>query len=215
MDFFKAKTMNAPLSGVESRRTVVWQRSGISRQERQSRQNHRAFIAWFTGLSGAGKSTLAAAVEQHLHDKGCRTILLDGDNIRHGLSQDLGFSEADRAENLRRVAEVSKLFLEAGVIVLAAFVSPSHAERQRVRAMFDPQDFLEIHCDCSLEVCERRDVKGLYRQARQGAIPNFTGVSAAYERPDCPDILLNTESDALDLCVEKVLQRIRTIIPQA
>lgn len=186
----------------------------ISREDREARQNHRAFVAWFTGLSGAGKSTLANAVQIHLHSLGCRTVILDGDNIRHGLSEDLGFSEADRAENLRRVGEVCKLFLDAGVIVLAAFVSPNLGARKTLREMFSPDDFLEIHCDCSVEVCERRDVKGLYRSARQGAIPNFTGVSSTYEPPNAPDILITTSTDTLEACVEKILQHLRLILPQ-
>ena len=187
-----------------------WQALGISRSEREAVQHHKALIVWFTGLSGSGKSTLASAVEQALHAAGHRTIILDGDNIRHGLCSDLGFSAADRAENLRRVAEVGKLFIEAGVVVLAAFVSPYSAERNKVRALFRNEDFVEVYCCCSLDTCEKRDVKGLYGKARRGEIASFTGVSDHYEPPENPDLSVDTENDSIQACVDTIVRRIKT-----
>lgn len=149
---------------------VVWHQATVTRQRRELQNAHRGAIIWFTGLSGSGKSTLAHAVEEALHQKGCRTFVLDGDNVRHGLCGDLGFSDAGRVENIRRVGEVARLFMEAGIIVLTAFISPYRADRERVRAMVTDGDFIEIYCDTPIEVCESRDVKGLYKKARAGQI---------------------------------------------
>ena len=164
---------------------------------------------WFTGFSGAGKSTLAHAVEERLFQSGCRTYVLDGDNIRHGLCGDLGFSPGERSENIRRVGEVAKLMVDAGVIVLTAFISPFRADRERVRGLMAHGDFLEIHCQCPLDVCESRDIKGLYRKARAGEVKEFTGISSPYEVPAAPDLVVDTAGLPLDDCVERVLALLR------
>lgn len=185
---------------------VVRHRATVTRERREAMNKHRGAILWFTGLSGAGKSTLAHSVEEHLHRMGCQTFVLDGDNVRHGLCGDLGFSEADRRENIRRIGEVAKLFMEAGVIVLTAFISPFREDRNRVRAMVRAGEFIEIYCQCPIEVCEQRDAKGLYKKARAGEIAQFTGISSAYEPPEAPELALNTAEMDLDDCVQKVLQ---------
>lgn len=185
---------------------VVRHHATVTRDRREAMNRHRSAILWFTGLSGAGKSTLAHAVEEQLHRMGCRTFVLDGDNVRHGLCGDLGFSAADRVENIRRIGEVAKLFMEAGVIVLTAFISPFREDRNKVRAMVRPGEFIEIYCQCPLDVCEQRDVKGLYKKARAGEISQFTGVSSAYEPPVAPELTLNTAEMNLHDCVQKVLK---------
>ena len=156
---------------------ITWQHGLIDRNRRQQQNGHRSAVLWLTGLSGAGKTTLAHQVEKALVERKCHTMVLDGDNVRHGLCQNLGFSAADRAENIRRVGEVAKLFVEAGVITLTAFISPFRADRDRVRELLG-DDFIEIFCRCSVAVCEQRDVKGLYKKARAGQIPEFTGISS-------------------------------------
>ncbi len=193
-----------------SKTNIYWENSLIKRQQREQLNRHKSVMLWFTGLSGSGKSTLAHAVEERLHHLGLRTFVLDGDNIRHGLCQDLGFSDQDRKENIRRIAEISKLMLEAGVITLAAFISPFRAERQFARNLVNPEDFIEIFCRCDITVCENRDVKGLYEQARQGKIANFTGISSPYEEPINPELILNTGQWSLDECVEKIIDVLRT-----
>jgi len=185
---------------------VVWHEATIHRSDRERQNGHRSGILWFTGLSGAGKSTLAHAVEQRLHARGVRTYVLDGDNVRHGLCGDLGFSEADRRENIRRIGEVAKLFIDAGVVVLTAFISPFRSDRDRVRSWVATQDFLEIHCRCSVEICETRDVKGLYKKARAGGVKEFTGISSPYEEPLAPELDLDTGNLELEQCVAMVLQ---------
>jgi len=185
---------------------VVWHHATVTRARREAQNGHRGCILWFTGLSGAGKSTLAHAVEETLHQRGCRTFVLDGDNVRHGLCGDLGFSPEDRVENIRRVGEIAKLFMEAGVIVLTAFISPFREDRERVRGMVEHGDFMEIFCDSQIEVCESRDVKGLYKKARAGQIQEFTGISSPYEVPDNPELTVNTGEVELELCVQQVLQ---------
>lgn len=184
---------------------VVWHHATVTRARREAQNGHRGAILWFTGLSGAGKSTLAHAVEEVLHQRGCHTFVLDGDNVRHGLCGDLGFSAKDRQENIRRIGEMAKLFMEAGVIVLTAFISPYCADRQRVRGMVEHGDFVEIYCDSSIEVCESRDVKGLYKQARAGQISEFTGISSPYEAPKNPELTVNTGEAELNLCVQQVI----------
>jgi len=184
---------------------VVWHEGSVTRRRREALNGHRSVCLWFTGLSGAGKSTVAHAVEERLHGLGCRTYVFDGDNVRHGLCGDLGFSREDRAENLRRIAEMVKLFLDAGVIALTAFISPFRADRERVRKIVGPDDFIEIYCRCPVEVCEQRDVKGLYAKARRGEIPEFTGISSPYEPPESPDLVLDTASQPLVDSVEAVL----------
>ncbi|MEI7455441.1 MAG: adenylyl-sulfate kinase [Nitrosomonadales bacterium] len=184
---------------------VLWHQASVTRSRREQQNGHRGAIIWFTGLSGAGKSTLAHAVEEALHQRGGRTFVLDGDNVRHGLCGDLGFTEAGRVENIRRVGEVAKLFMEAGMLVLTAFISPYRADRERVRAMVKEDDFIEIFCDAGLAVCESRDVKGLYKKARAGQIKEFTGISSPYEAPVTPELALNTGSVELQACVDRVI----------
>ena len=185
---------------------TVWHHATVTRQRRQALNQHAGAIIWFTGLSGAGKSTLAHAVEERLHQLACRTFVLDGDNIRQGLSADLGFSEQDRRENIRRIAEVAKLMLEAGLIILTAFISPFQVERQLARELVLPGDFLEIYCCCDLAICEQRDVKGLYQKARRGEILEFTGISSPYQAPLNPELILDTGQATLTDCVDKVLR---------
>jgi len=184
---------------------VVWHHATVTRARREAQNGHRGAIIWFTGLSGSGKSTLAHVVEESLHQRGCRTFVLDGDNVRHGLCGDLGFSAQDRQENIRRIGEVAKLFMEAGVIVLTAFISPYRADRERVRGMVEHGDFIEIYCDASIEVCEARDVKGIYKKARAGQIVEFTGISSPYEAPENPELILNTGRSELEACVQQVI----------
>jgi adenylylsulfate kinase len=190
---------------MSKQRDIRWHRALVSRSQREALNRHKSVILWFTGLSGAGKSTVAHAVEQALHQRGCRTFVFDGDNVRHGLCADLGFAAQDRVENIRRVGEMAKLFIEAGVIALTAFISPYRADRARVRALVAPDDFIEVYCYCPLEICEQRDVKGLYAKARQGLISDFTGISSPYEAPENPELILDTSELTLAQCVEKVL----------
>lgn len=185
---------------------IVWHHATITRAARESQNGHRSAVLWFTGLSGSGKSTLAHAVEARLHDQGCRTFVFDGDNVRHGLCADLGFSDADRRENIRRIGEMTKLFVEAGVIALTAFISPFSDDRRRVRGLFPHGDFLEVYCNASLEICEQRDVKGLYRRAREGLVPSFTGISSPYEAPAKPELDIDTGNLPLEECVDAVME---------
>lgn len=184
---------------------VVWHHATVTRVRREELNGHKSVILWFTGLSGAGKSTLAHAVEEELHRCGCRTFVFDGDNVRHGLCSDLGFSSEDRVENIRRIGEMTKLFIEAGVIALTAFISPFRKDRERVRALVPHGDFLEIYCRCSLDVCEQRDVKGLYKRARAGEIKDFTGITSPYEEPEDPELVVDCGKLPLEACVVKVL----------
>jgi adenylylsulfate kinase len=194
---------------------IIWHDVLVTRGARQDLNRHQSLVVWFTGLSGSGKSTLAHAVEEKLHAIGCRTFVLDGDNVRHGLCGDLGFSKADRKENIRRVGEMSKLFAEAGVITLTAFISPFRADRQRVRQLLGPEDFIEIYCRCPLDVCEDRDVKGSYRRARAGEISDFTGISSPYEEPLNPELVVDTGRLSLDECVDQVVEYLhsRGVLP--
>ncbi|NPA95761.1 MAG: adenylyl-sulfate kinase [Thermodesulfobacteria bacterium] len=187
---------------------VVFHKAAVTRARRETLNGHRSINLWFTGLSGSGKSTLAHAVEERLHLMGCRTYVFDGDNVRHGLCSDLGFSREDRAENLRRIAEMVKLFLDAGVISLTAFISPLKEDRERVKNIIGPEDVIEIYCNCPLEVCEQRDVKGLYKKAREGKIKNYTGISAPYEEPENPDIVLHTAYQPIDECIETIVKEL-------
>lgn len=166
---------------------------------------HRSAVLWFTGLSGAGKSTLAHSVEEVLHQRGCRTFVLDGDNVRHGLSSNLSFSEEDRQENIRRIGEVAKLMMESGVITMTAFISPFRADREAARKLMSNGDFLEIYCKASLEACEARDVKGLYKKARAGEIKGYTGIDSPYEAPIQPELEVDTSVNSLESCIAKVL----------
>jgi len=193
---------------------TVWHHATVNRVRREEQNQHKSCILWFTGLSGAGKSTLAHAVEEQLHQLGCKTYVLDGDNVRHGLCGDLGFSDKDRKENIRRIGNVSKLFLDAGVIVLSAFISPFKADRQLVRNMVTPGDFLEIYCNSSVDICEQRDVKGLYKKARLGEIKDFTGITSPYEAPSNAELTVDTGNDTLEHCVHQIsnLLTVRNIL---
>ena len=184
---------------------VVWHHATVTRDRRQQLNKHRSVVLWFTGLSGAGKSTLAHCVEEALYQIGSRTYVLDGDNIRHGLCGDLGFSIEDRSENIRRISEVAKLMLEAGVITLTAFISPFREEREKARKIFPHGEFIEIYCKCPIEVCEERDVKGLYKKARAGEIKDFTGISSPYEEPVNPELVVETSKHSLEDCTKQVL----------
>lgn len=184
---------------------VVWHQATINREQRESLNQHKSVILWFTGLSGAGKSTLAHAVEERLHQLAVRTYVLDGDNVRHGLCGDLGFSDENRVENIRRVGEVAKLFIDAGVVTITAFISPFRSDRDRVREIVEDGDFFEIYCKADLDVCESRDVKGLYKKARAGEIKEFTGISSPYEEPASPELVVNTGEDEIEACVDQVI----------
>jgi len=189
-------------------KNLVWHHATVTRARREIQNGHRGAILWFTGLSGSGKSTLAHALEESLHQRGCRTFVLDGDNVRHGLCGDLGFSAKDRIENIRRIGEMAKLFMEAGVIVLTAFISPYRADRERVRGMVAHGDFIEVYCNTPIDICEKRDVKGMYKKARAGEIAEFTGVSAPYEAPLKPELDLNTGVDELPMCVKQIIDEV-------
>jgi adenylylsulfate kinase len=184
---------------------TVWHHATVTRARREQQNGHKSAILWFTGLSGAGKSTLAHAVEEQLYQRGCRTFVLDGDNVRHGLCGDLGFTDQDRQENIRRIAELAKLMLEAGTIALTAFISPFQSERNLARNLVPHGDFIEIYCRCDLSVCEERDVKGLYKKARQGEIKHFTGISSPYEAPENPELSIDTDKHSLEECVDQGL----------
>ena len=184
---------------------IIYHQASVTRQRRNKLNNHRSIVLWFTGLSGSGKSTLAHALEEKLFQKGCRTFVLDGDNVRHGLNSNLGFSEEGRTENIRRISEVSKLMLESGLIVMTAFISPFSKDRNEARNLISNDDFIEIYCKASLEVCEARDVKGLYKLARAGEIKNYTGVDSPYEEPENPELTINTDRQTLDNSVSKIL----------
>jgi adenylylsulfate kinase len=202
-------------SGVRST-NVVWHEATILRMHRETLNSHKSAVVWFTGLSGSGKSTLAHLAEDALHRMDCRTYVLDGDNVRHGLCADLGFSQHDREENIRRIGEVSKLFIDAGVLVLTAFISPFRADRERVRKLVGAENFIEIYCRCPVEVCEQRDVKGLYQKARQGLIAEFTGISSPYEAPQAPDLEIDTSittpAESLRQIIELLIRR--GVVPQ-
>lgn len=186
---------------------VVWHASQVTRPQREALQGHRACVLWFTGLSGAGKSTLAGDVERELLGLGFRTLLLDGDNMRHGLNADLGFTDADRTENIRRLAEVAKVACNAGLVTLVAAITPTRAQRALARQIAGTDDFVEIHVDCDLAVCEQRDPKGLYKRARQSQLSDFTGISAGYEIPVAPDLVVNTSAAGRDAAAGLVIQQ--------
>jgi len=173
---------------------TVWHNATVTRPRRETLNKHKSVVLWFTGLSGSGKSTLAHTVEERLHMRGAHTYVFDGDNVRHGLCSDLGFTEDDRSENIRRIAEMARLFVDAGVIALTAFISPNETDRVKVRDLIG-EDYIEVYCNCPVEVCETRDVKGLYAKAREGLIENFTGISAPYDVPENPDIVVDTSGN--------------------
>ncbi|OZA10024.1 MAG: adenylyl-sulfate kinase [Methylotenera sp. 17-45-7] len=190
-------------------KNILWQDPLVKRAERNQRNGHKSVVLWLTGFSGAGKSTLAHAIERRLYEQDCATFVLDGDNVRHGLCNDLGFTQQDREENIRRVGEMAKLFTEAGVIAITAFISPYIADRERVRSILPAGEFVEIYCRCALDICESRDVKGLYAKARKGLISDFTGISSPYEPPQNPELTVDTGTKSLDECAEQVIDYLR------
>ena len=198
-------------------RNITWHAGMVTKADRENISGNKGCTIWMTGLSGSGKSTLAVALEKKLWDRGIRSYVLDGDNIRHGLNKDLGFSPKDRTENIRRIGEVAKLFTDAGVINVTAFISPYRADRDSVRALMAEGDFIEVLVDCPVEVCERRDVKGLYKKARAGEIPEFTGISAPYEAPLSPELTVHTDRHSEDECLVQLLEFLETkgYVPRA
>ena len=188
-----------------SNKNIVWHDHHIRKEERSSIKDQKSCILWFTGLSGSGKSTIANALDVALHKRGYHTFLLDGDNVRHGLCSDLGFSDDDREENIRRVGEVCKLFADAGLIVMSAFISPFTSDRRMVRKLFPAGEFIEVFMDTPLETCEERDPKGLYRKARSGEIKHFTGIDSPYEIPSHPELRLDTSTMSVEACVETLI----------
>ena len=185
---------------------AVWQKMTVTRERRQQKNGHRSVIIWFTGLSGSGKSTIAHALENKLFQLGCQTIVLDGDNVRHGLCSDLAFNDADRKENIRRIGETVKLTLESGLISITAFISPFREDRESVRNLMPHGDFVEIYCKASLEKCEERDVKGLYKLARLGKIKNYTGIGSSYEEPENSELTIDTENLSIEESVNQIMQ---------
>jgi len=190
----------------ETSPNVVWEGLNIPRENREEKNDHKAAVVWLTGLSGSGKSTIARELEERLFDRDLQTMMLDGDNVRHGLSGDLGFTPNDRKENIRRVGEVARLFFEQGNVTLCTFISPYQEDRDRVRNLVDDGRFFEVHVDCPLEVCKERDTKGLYEKAEKGEIANFTGVTAPYEAPENPEVVVNTDEDDVEACVDQIIE---------
>ena len=188
---------------------ITWHDSEVTKEERQKRNGHKSAVIWFTGLSGSGKSTVSVALEKALFNEGKQTYRLDGDNVRHGLNKNLGFSPEDRTENIRRIGEVAKLMVDAGSITVTAFISPYKQDRDNVRAILKDDEFIVVYTKCSVEECENRDPKGLYKKARSGEIPEFTGISAPYEAPDHPEIILDTEHESIDQSVDRVIQYLK------
>ncbi|PCJ17033.1 MAG: adenylyl-sulfate kinase [Gammaproteobacteria bacterium] len=188
---------------------VVWHDYGLSKKKRADHKGQKPCLIWFTGLSGSGKSTVANKLEEQLYSAGYHTYLLDGDNVRHGLNKDLGFSDEDRVENIRRIGETSKLFVDAGLIVLSAFISPFSAERKMVRELLEPHEFLEVYVDAPLNICEDRDPKGLYKKARAGEIKNFTGIDSKYEAPETPEIVVETGDTSAESCAEQIIHYLK------
>ncbi|MED1862800.1 adenylyl-sulfate kinase [Fictibacillus nanhaiensis] len=186
-------------------KNITWQQHNVTKEMRQKLHGHKSFVLWFTGLSGSGKSTIASEVEKMLYKRNHSTMLLDGDNVRHGLNQDLTFSKEARTENIRRIGEVTKLFVEGGSIVLVAAISPIAADRDAVRSLLSSEEFVEVYIDCSLLECEKRDPKGLYKKVREGLITNFTGISDPYEAPASPEIIVKTERLGVKECAELVI----------
>ena len=184
---------------------VIYHQASVTRGRRNQSNSHQSVVLWFTGLSGSGKSTLAHVLEEKLFKKGCKTFVLDGDNVRHGLNSNLDFSDNDRKENIRRIGEVAKLMLESGLIVMTAFISPFREDRAAVRNLISNSDFIEIYCKASLETCEARDVKGLYKRARAGEIKNYTGIDSPYEVPENADLIIDTDQETIEDSVSIIL----------
>lgn len=188
---------------------VVWHNSTVTHEDRVEQKNQKSVVLWFTGLSGSGKSTVANAVESKLLSLGKHSYLLDGDNVRHGLNKDLGFNDDDRVENIRRIGEVAKLFVDSGIIVLTAFISPFISDRQQVRELLEGNQFLEVFIDTPLEICESRDPKGLYKKARAGEIKHFTGIDSEYQAPESPEIHIKTADKSIEECAEQIVQALK------
>lgn len=184
---------------------IVWHDTSITKADYRKKNGHHSFILWFTGLSASGKSSIANALAKELFEQGNQAFVLDGDNIRHGMNKNLGFDEQSRKENIRRIGEVSKLFVESGQIVLTAFISPYKEDRALVRSLVEADEFIEVYVQCSIEECERRDPKGLYKKARNNEIPNFTGISAPYEAPDNPEIIVDSEAYSIEECKNQLI----------
>lgn len=188
---------------------ITWHDSEVTKEDRQHQNGHKSAVIWFTGLSGSGKSTISVALEKALFEKDKHSYRLDGDNVRHGLNKNLGFSPKDRKENIRRIGEVSKLLVDAGTIAITAFISPYREDRDEVRNILEDGEFIEVYTECSVEECEKRDPKGLYEKARSGKIKEFTGISAPYEAPKHPEITINTETQSIDESVEHILNYLK------
>lgn len=197
------------MSVLEKSTNVVWHEQSLTKENRRKQNGHNSFVIWFTGLSGSGKSTLANALASRLFHDDVRNYVLDGDNVRHGLNKDLGFSEEDRTENIRRIGEVSKLFVDSGQVVLTAFISPFQADRKLVRDLLDEKEFIEVYVKCSIDTCEERDPKGLYVKARQGLIKDFTGINSPYEEPENPEIVVESDRTTVEESVEQVIQYLK------
>ena len=192
-------------SNSDNKQNIMWHNSSINRQDLEGLRGHKGMVIWFTGLSGSGKSTLANALNEALHAQKISTYLLDGDNIRHGLCKDLGFSDRDREENIRRIGEVANLFMNAGIVTITAFVSPFKSDREKVRKIIG-KDFIEVFCAADLDICEKRDTKGLYKKARLGEIKDFTGISSPYEIPNDPEIIVETGSLDINSSVRQIMK---------
>ncbi|MFQ3545385.1 adenylyl-sulfate kinase [Halobacillus rhizosphaerae] len=188
---------------------ITWHNSKVTKEDRQKQKDHKSPVLWFTGLSGSGKSTVSVELEKALYEYGAHTYRLDGDNVRHGLNNNLGFSPEDRTENIRRVGEVAKLMSDAGLVTLTAFISPYREDRDHVREIMDEGDFIEVYVKCSLEECEKRDPKGLYEKARAGEIKGFTGIDAPYEEPYNPEIVIETDKMTLEESVEHIMNHLK------
>ncbi|SEA77114.1 adenylylsulfate kinase [Thalassobacillus cyri] len=189
---------------------ITWHNSKVTKEDRQQQKNHKSPVLWFTGLSGSGKSTLSVEVEKALYEEGVHAYRLDGDNVRHGLNKNLGFSPEDRTENIRRIGEVSKLMNDAGLVTLTAFISPYREDRDNVRDLFEDGEFIEVYAKCSLEEAEKRDPKGLYKKARSGEIKGFTGIDAPYEEPADAEIVVETDKYSLEESVELIINYLKT-----
>jgi adenylylsulfate kinase len=190
-------------------RDIVWHEASITKEEYQQKNKHQSSILWLTGLSGSGKSTIANAAARELFEQGYQVVVLDGDNIRHGLNNDLGFSDEDRKENIRRIGEVAKLFVQQGTIVITAFISPFREDRQQVRQLVDEGEFHEIYIKCDLDICEQRDPKGLYKKARNGEIPFFTGIDSPYEEPEAPELVLDSGQNEREECKNQLIEFVK------
>ena len=188
---------------------IVWHESEVTKKERQKLNQHKSALLWLTGLSGSGKSTVSVELEKQLHAREIHTYRLDGDNVRHGLNQNLGFSPEDRAENIRRIGEVGKLMVDAGLVTLTAFISPYQEDRDNVRALLEDKEFIEVYVKCGLDTCEERDPKGLYKKARAGEIKQFTGIDAPYEEPAAPELTIETDKHSLEESVQFILDYLK------